>query len=134
MFGSLIVAFNQALNMFIKQKKPTSTVHKILIACLWLCLSNIALALEPVTWRSLSGDEKATLAKFQQRWSSLSPEKQHQLQRNARRIQGMSSTEKQKIKSARDQFQDLTPEQRAKMRKEWKNLTPAQRKKLMKNR
>jgi hypothetical protein len=68
-------------------------------------------------WSKLAPEQRELLLKtHEERWNSLSAEKQQRMLRGAERWQKMSPQERKRIESRRDRFMSMAPEERDQMR------------------
>jgi hypothetical protein len=82
-----------------------------------------------VTWDALDEDVRTLLAGQEERWASLTPERQHAMAEGAKRWLAMDGIGRAQANERWQTWRSLTPAQRERLRKGWarfRELTPEQ--------
>ena len=112
---------------------------------------SVPAAEEAVQWSALSADEREVLGPFENKWKTLSPERQQRLRKGAARWQSLDANQRQQFKNRFQKWKNLSPDQKTKIRqrfqrfralpnnehqsiiparRRFQNLPPAQRQRL----
>ena len=96
-------------------------------------------SVEALNWEELPAEIQQSLSPMAERWDKLAPQQQHRLVRRAsdsgfkdkaERWKQLSPEERQRIRKARDRFQDMPPEKRQELRNRWENMSDDDKQKV----
>ena len=93
----------------------------MLLLALVLSVS-LSAAEEAVQWQDLSAPEREVLAPLEDKWKTLSPQRQQRLRKGAARWQGLDANQREQFKHRYQKWSALAPEDRKKIRQRYQRF------------